>query len=113
MKRILEFYPNLVEVKTVFGQKKYIINYDITEKEYNLYECSSVFLPPSVLDYGKIVNLILKEKYPDGQMEAVLYNYLLDSDNETIIKEYNEVQEYRKIAKQIAKEALQYITNNI
>ena len=41
-------------------------------------------------------------------MQSIINNYLLDPTDETIVKEFNEMQAWRKEAKEIAKEALEY-----
>jgi L-lactate utilization protein LutB len=53
-----------------------------------------------------IVAGIVKDRYPYDKMEAVLMNYLnTDSEKrEQHISEYNEMQEWRAKAKEIAKQ---------
>ena len=41
-------------------------------------------------------------------MQAVINNYLLDPEDEAVVKEFNTMQAWRKKAKEIAKEALDY-----
>jgi hypothetical protein len=39
-------------------------------------------------------------------MQAIINNYLLDSDNLNAIEEFNQMQDWRKFAKSYAKEIL-------
>lgn len=57
-------------------------------------------------NYSDIVAGIVKDRYPYDKMEAVLMNYLnTDSEKrEQYISEYNEMQEWRAKAKEIAKQ---------
>jgi hypothetical protein len=45
-------------------------------------------------------------KYNNDKIQAIINNYLLDNSDENIIKEFNEMQEWRKISKQLAKDIL-------
>lgn len=110
-KKFLGSKPNQVEQRIIFGQKTRTINYEIEEVECG-YEFYSIALPPAVWDYGIIVDLIIKEHYPNGQMEAILNNYLLDPSDEQSKAKFNEMQEYRNYAKELAKQAMQYVIDN-
>ena len=41
-------------------------------------------------------------------MQAIINNYLLDPSNQQSIEEFNQMQEWRKHAKELAKEILTY-----
>lgn len=62
--------------------------------------------------YSKLVDTIVSYKYPSDKMQAIINNYLLDSDDEEIKKEFQDMQAYRKWAKEKAKEALEYAREN-
>ena len=104
--------PNFVEQKIFFGQKNRTINYEVKELAEGGYEFNSIALPPAVWDYGIIVDRLIKEHYPNGQMEAILNNYLLDPSDEQSKAKFNEMQEYRNYAKELAKQAMQYVVDN-
>ena len=57
------------------------------------------------MKYDKLVSAIIKSHFNDDKIQAIINNYLLDSSEEHV-KEFNELQEWRKRAKQIAKEIL-------
>lgn len=104
--------PKFVEQRIIYGQKNRTINYEVEEFTEGGYEFNSIALPPAVWDYGVIVDLIIKEHYPNGQMEAILNNYLLDPSDEQSKAKFNEMQEYRNYAKELAKQAMQYVIDN-
>ena len=64
------------------------------------------------LTYDRLVDSIISNFYTNGKMQAVINNYLLDPSNEEAIAEFNEMQEFRAYAKEVAKEALAYIEEN-
>ena len=76
----------------------------------DLYNCENIDVQGS--SYASIVNAIMVDKYPSDKVQAVLLNYqdALDSTSEITeekraeyIKEYNDMQDYRKFAKEIAR----------
>lgn len=104
--------PKFVVQRILYGQKNRTINYEVEELEGGGYEFYSIALPPAVWDYGVIVDLTIKEHYPNGEMEAILNNYLLDPSDEESKAKFNEMQEYRNYAKELAKQAMQYVVDN-
>lgn len=63
-------------------------------------------------DKGEIVNNIIRERYSASQVEAIVNNYLSDTTNEEYLKEFNDMQEWRKQAKSIAKKVNYFIQEN-
>lgn len=63
-------------------------------------------------DKGEIVNNIIRERYSASQVEAIVNNYLSDTTNEEYLKEFNDMQEWRKQAKSIAKKVNDFIQEN-
>ena len=61
---------------------------------------------------GEIVNNIIRERYSASQVEAIVNNYLSDTTNEEYLKEFNDMQEWRKQAKSIAKKVNVFIQEN-
>lgn len=84
------------------GQRRYsVILLDITtNKEFTLN------IIGSDLEYGRLVSILLKLNYPDDKMQAIINNYLLDAGDELVLQEFNEMQNYRKLCKIIAKQIL-------
>jgi hypothetical protein len=104
--------PNLVEQIIYYGQKNRTINYEVEELVEGGYEFNSIALPPAVWDYGIIVDRLIKEHYPNGQMEAILNNYLFDPTDSEFKAKFDKMQEFRNYAKEIAKQAMQYVVDN-
>lgn len=63
--------------------------------------------------YNKdIIDTIIRERYSASQVEAIVNNYLLDTTNEEYLKEFNDMQEWRKQAKSVAKKVNDFIQEN-
>ena len=58
-------------------------------------------------NYGGIVDALISYKYPIDKMQAIINNYLLDPNDESINQEFIEMQKWRSESKQIAKEILE------
>lgn len=76
------------------------------------YKYQTYTLKPAVLDYDSIVNIIISKEYPNDKMQAIINNYLLDPSNEDTTKEFNDMQAFRKKAKDWAKDLLNYVKDN-
>lgn len=63
-------------------------------------------------DRGETVNNIIRDKYSASQVEAIVNNYLSDTTNEEYLKDFNDMQEWRKQAKSIAKKVNDFIQEN-
>lgn len=59
-----------------------------------------------------IIDTIIRERYSASQVEAIVNNYLSDITNEKYLKEFNDMQEWRKQAKSIAKKVNEFIQEN-
>lgn len=109
MKKSATLRPAIVETAyNSFRQKTCTINFCIELKEDGTFEYESVEIAPGCFDYGHIVSAIIRERYSDDEMAAVVNNYLisrLDSESEQVA-EFNQMQAWREYAKGIAKEAL-------
>lgn len=55
---------------------------------------------------------LIRLKYSASQVEAIVNNYLSDITNEEYLKEFNDMQEWRKQAKSIAKKVNDFIQEN-
>lgn len=69
----------------------------------------AVTLEPGVWRYDAIVSALVNAQFPRDKMDAIVNNYLEDPENATAAEEMQEMQEWRKAAKQIAKDALELI----
>ena len=61
---------------------------------------------------SNLINAFVREKYSVSQVEAIINNYLLDATNEEYLKEFNDMQEWRKEAKSIAKKIVVFVKDN-
>ena len=74
--------------------------------------CKCDVIEVDVLDYSTIVSAIIRSKYSQDDVEAILSNYQLCKDGEAETKyeeytdKYNAYQDYRVHAKSIAKDVL-------
>lgn len=59
-----------------------------------------------------LISAFIREKYSVSQVEAIVNNYLLDMSNEEYLKEFNDMQEWRKEAKSIAKKIITFTKDN-
>lgn len=82
------------------------------EQDDGTYKYQIYTLEPAVLDYDSIVNAIVSKEYPNDKMQAVINNYLLDPSNKDTTKEFNDMQAFRKKAKDWAKDLLNYVKDN-
>lgn len=74
-----------------------------------------VALPVAVWNYGAIVSALIRYKYPESEVEAIVSNSLMLMQNPSSVSEeesnekmdeFNEFQEYREKCKARAKELL-------
>ena len=63
-------------------------------------------------EYGHIVSSIIRSKYDDNEMQAIINNYLLDQSEEHTEK-FNKMQLWRNKAKEVAKEVMSQLLLNI
>lgn len=99
--------PELMDTYVIGGVRKYDINIDVVFED-DLYKWEQVSIPYGRFDYSGVVDALVQFKYPIDKMQAVINNYLLEPENQEYIIAFNEMQAWRKEAKEIAKEALAY-----
>lgn len=81
-------------------------HYRIIIKFEDSNEHTDLIITKPNLKYDYLVSLIIGLKYNNDKIQAIINNYLLDNSDENIIKEFNEMQDWRKISKQLAKDIL-------
>lgn len=83
-------------------QLSHTVNFDI---EYNrsmkMYQYESVDLEPGFWSKGDVIDAIVRSRYPQARMEAVVNNYLADQTEEALA-DMAEMQAWRRHAKEIA-----------
>ena len=78
----------------------------IHTEECDMYEYDVVYVQKNELSYSNIVSTIIRDQYSDDKMQAIINNYLLDGSDEHVF-EFNELQSWRKQAKEVAKKVLE------
>jgi hypothetical protein len=99
--------PNLAEKEIIRGRETYFVNWNVI---YNgeLYVYDQVEIEFNKWNYSGVVDALIQYKYPIDKMQAVINNYLLEPENLEYVTVFNEMQAWRKEAKEIAKKALEY-----
>lgn len=107
MKATSDTKPNIVETYIEFATKRYAVNIDVIHT-IDGWEYDRVIIPAGKWNYSGVVDALIQYKYPIDKMQAVINNYLLEPENQEHIIAFNEMQSWRKEAKEIAKEVLTY-----
>lgn len=107
--------PQFVTCDRHLGQKVYTINFNIEEiedeEQYGQrYRYCSVTLPVGRYDRSAVISAIIRHRYDDDKMQAIINNYLLDKGDVESVMEFDAMQEYRKFAKKIADMFLETIS---
>ncbi len=90
-------------------RKYYRVNVNITGSDQS-WQWDEIVTPLGSMDYGFLTSQIIRIKYSEDQMEAIINNILKDKDNPDYIQAFTEMQEYRDESKQMAKDARQWAT---
>lgn len=89
-------------MKTILKSNTFVqIKYDGVTIESDTLNCNAA-----------IIETFIREKYSVSQVEAIVNNYLSDMANKDYLKEFNELQAYRREVKSIAKEIVTFIKDN-
>ena len=88
------------ELETLANQSG--IKYDDCFKQSYVYKYYCIEMPLGVDDYDSEINAIVTAKYPNDVMQSVINNYLLDPTDNKAKKEFEEMQAWRKEAKEFA-----------
>ena len=112
MYRYSDTQPQFVTHTCHLGRKVYTINYNIKEVALGFggkYRYNTITLPVGQYDRATVISAIIRHKYSDDKMQAIINNYLLDPNNEEVVKEFIEMQEYRRFAKSLADDFIKEI----
>lgn len=99
--------PDIIETYILGGVRRYDINIDVVQIG-EMYKWEQVNVPIEKWNYSGVVDALISYKYPIDKMQATINNYLLDPNDAYAIEEFNKMQAWRKEAKEIAKQALEY-----
>ena len=95
---------NKIETIILNHKKGHLIRFNIKQDGNKVtYDTVQVI---GELTYDKIVDAIISYKYPIDKMQAIVNNYLLDSEDSLIKEEFEQMQDWRKFAKSYAKELI-------
>lgn len=96
--------PQFVSYEKHLGQKIYTINFNVEEVNNDIgrYQYSSVTLPVGRYDRATVISSIIRQRYSDDEMQAIINNYLLDPTDAESLAEFNAMQGYRRFAKSLA-----------
>lgn len=98
--------PQPIRSKTVLGAPKYTIAFDVQDEDGQLSWSEATFDKLGAPDYAHLVAAIVKGRYSDDNMTAIVNNHLLDDGDEEHAQEWEAMQNWRKEAKALAKEFL-------
>lgn len=106
--------PQAVSEQTVCGQKQRTVRIEITKCDETAapyampgwYRWMEIRLPPGVWDYGTLVAAIVRTRYSDDAMTAIINNHLLDPGNAETEAEWTAMQAWRAHAKATARALL-------
>ena len=101
-----------ISYKLRLGLREYTIAINIVEHQSGepfLYTWEEVTFSPGTLNYGDLVSAIVKSKYTDDEMSALINNYLLDMEDTENKAKWEAMQSWRVEAKRQAKEILSKI----
>lgn len=108
--------PQRINYKIRLGQREYIIAFAVEENTTEERMVSQSFkwteatLPLGKPKYEDVVAAIVKGKYNDNQMTALINNHLMVDNDEEHEIEWAAMQEWRAEAKKLAKEIIAEIS---
>ena len=106
--------PEAIVIGYDLGRKRVTINVDVEQTEDG-YTYTSVTLPTHVFNYSALVSALVRTKYSESDVEAIVSNSLLlmqnpssisDDDASEKVNEFQQFQEFREQCKARAKELL-------
>lgn len=99
---------NDIQIGNDLGRKKMTIMVGMGSEDF-------ITLPTAVWNYGAIVSALIRHKYSESEVEAIVSNSLMlmqnpssvsEEESNEKLNEFNEFQEYREKCKARAKELL-------
>lgn len=104
--------PPQVAVSWSFGMPSYTVCVDVEEVPCDDADAPAEFrwtcirLAEGRLSYDTLVAALVRTRYPDDAMTAIINNHLLDGNDADIAAEWEEMQAWRREAKTLAKQIL-------
>lgn len=96
--------PADVVKKLRYGQRQYTVNFNVEalKEEPYAYRWQSVTLEPGIWTRGAIISAIVRLRYTDDAMQSVVNNYLDEPRTKEAEADMEEMQNWRKLAKEVA-----------
>lgn len=110
-----EVKPSDIEVGVNMAQEQRSVNVDVREREGGGYEWLRITLPVGVWEYGALVSALVRAKYSEDDVEAIVSNNIAliampsavsDEEGQEKLSEFQQFQEYREQCKQRAMELM-------
>lgn len=111
---LLELYPGLARInfnvveehrEAEDGSRNTVYVYNMVEIRRKL----PVIVPFSQDDYPMLVSSLVRERYSEDDVEAIINNYLADPEGHKA--DFDELQAWRVKAKQVAREVIEASMN--
>ena len=97
--------PN-ISIYTITNNKYVRVPLYVTHNNNDTYSYYEYNVLVNKYNYNDLVDIFIKMIYSDKEMFAIINNYLLDQTDEAAIAEFNEMQNVRREAKDLAKHIL-------
>jgi len=104
--------PPEVAVSYHFGVPQYTVNVLVEERapeaegQPQEYGWTCICLAPGQLTYDALVAALVRTRYSDDAMTAIINNHLLDGNDADIAAEWEQMQQWRREAKALAKQII-------
>lgn len=112
--------PSLISYERRLGMRRYTIRFDVeevttdsdgeSESATTQYQWTELDLPIGNPTYASLVSGLIRGRYTDDEMTAIVNNHLLDDGDDEHEAEWQAMQEWRAEAKVMAREILEEIT---
>lgn len=86
-----------------------LVNLDIQEEEQDgnkMYSYVQAAVLPANMNRAGLISAIIRAKYSQDAMEAIVNNYIGDGKNKEALTEFQQMQQWRNYAKTIADNVL-------
>lgn len=110
--------PPEVAVSYHFGVPQYTVNVLVEERapaaegQPQEYGWTCICLSPGPLTYDALVAALIRTRYSDDRMASVINNRMAEPDDADIAAEWEEMQQWRREAKALAKQILTDYNDN-
>ena len=112
-----DFAPSVHECRLYCGMPRHTVRVDISEIAADehppfTHRAREVTLPEGVWGYDTLVSALVKARYDDDRMTAIINNRMAEPDDADIAAEWEEMQAWRREAKTLAKQIIANYNDN-